>query len=58
MTFEELYAKLIDNGLFTEEELRLVTNINGDTIQTLDDCAYARYAIRSAEDLISDNSHF
>ena len=52
MTFEELYNKLIDNGLFTEEELLLITNINGDTIKTLNDCAYARYGIRSAEELL------
>lgn len=31
----EIYCALIDNFYFTEEELRLVTDINGWSIETL-----------------------
>ena len=40
---EELYDKLLELELFTEEELNLIININGFSIDTLDACLYARY---------------
>ena len=33
MTFVELYDKLVEEEYFTESELALVTDINGDTIE-------------------------
>jgi hypothetical protein len=48
----EIYCALIDNFYFTEEELRLVTDINGWSIETLNDCIYARYRYHSYEQLI------
>jgi len=39
----ELYEALIDEGYFTEEELSLVTCINGYSIESLNDCIHARY---------------
>ena len=47
----EIYCALIDNSYFTEEELRLVTDINGWSIETLNDCIYARYGYHSYEQL-------
>jgi hypothetical protein len=42
-----LYEELIDLGLFTAEELELITNINGYSIDTLNDCLYSRYGYHS-----------
>jgi hypothetical protein len=44
-----MYDTLIDMGLFTEDELSLVTSINGYSIDTLNDCLYVRYGYRSLE---------
>ena len=46
-----LYDDLIIRGMFTEEELELVTNINGNTVDTLNDCIYCRYGYRSLEQM-------
>lgn len=48
-TFNELYARLLEKELFTEDELDLVTNINGSSVETLNDCIYARYGYRDLE---------
>lgn len=53
--FNELFDSLIDMGFFTEDELVLVTNINGSTIDTLNDCIYARYGYRSFEQMVDAN---
>lgn len=49
--FNELYKTLIEENFFTEEELNLITNINGGTIEVLNDCIYVRYGYRSYEQL-------
>ena len=41
----DLYEQLIDLGLFTEQELQLVTRINGYNIETLNNAIYARYGV-------------
>lgn len=41
-----LFQYLIDKELFTYDELELLTNINGYTIQTLNDAIFARYGYR------------
>ena len=48
---DSAYNYLTDNNYFTEEELSLVTSINGYNIDTLNDCIYARYGYRSLEQL-------
>ena len=40
----EIYAMLIDEDFFTEEELDLVTGINGFNFETLNDCCRYRYS--------------
>lgn len=52
MEFNKLYNKLVEEDYFTEEELRLVTDINGNTVEVLNDCIYARYGYRTFEDLV------
>lgn len=45
--YEELQTienELIERGMFTEEEVELVVNINGFNTNTFDDMLYARYA--------------
>ena len=52
--FEEenkTWSYLVDNGYFTEEELQLITDINGYNMETLNDCIYARYGYRSLDQL-------
>jgi hypothetical protein len=46
-----VYTYLIDNELFTEKELELITNINGYSIDTLNACIYARFGYHSLEQL-------
>ena len=38
----ELYEKIIEKGIATEQELELITYINGYNIETLNDVIYAR----------------
>ncbi len=40
---------LISHNIATEEELKLVTSINGYNLDTLDDVLYVRTAYRSLE---------
>lgn len=47
----ELWAELLDNELFTWAELRLLTNINGYSVETLNDAIYSRYGYRDYEQL-------
>jgi hypothetical protein len=41
MTFNEYYQTLIDYGICSEETLRIITDINGNNIETLNDILYA-----------------
>lgn len=38
----EIWNYLVDNGIATEEELQLITTINGYNEETLNDVIYAR----------------
>lgn len=46
---------LIENGIATEEEITLVTKINGYTRETLNDILYARTGYRSFEQIQEKN---
>ena len=46
-----LYLKLVDGGYFTFRELRLVTDLRGFTVKTLNDAIYARYGYRNFKEL-------
>lgn len=50
-----LFTNLIIDGFFTLEELSLITTINGYTVETLNDCIYARYGYRNYEQLIDED---
>ena len=49
-----LYEELIDRELFTEEELQLITCINGFTVETLNDCLFARYGYRDLSQMLEE----
>ena len=51
MTLEEMWDYLTEAGIATEEELRLVTSINGYNEKTLCDVLYVRTGYRSFEQL-------
>jgi len=50
-----LYSNLIDGGYFTEDELQLVTSINGYSIETLNDCIYCRYGYRDYDQMVEED---
>lgn len=54
LNVNELWNQLLDLELFTEEELRLLTNINGYNIETLNDALYARYGYRDLEQMMEE----
>ena len=47
----DMYDYLVDNGVATDEEIKLVTQINGDNIDTYEDILYARTGYRNFEQL-------
>jgi hypothetical protein len=51
----KLYEELIDLGMFTNEELELVTNINGYSVDTLNDCIYSRYGFHSLKQYLNED---
>ena len=48
---QSTWKYLVDQGIATEQELILVTNINGYNMESLNDIIYARTAYRNAEQL-------
>ena len=44
-----IWSVLVDNYYFTQQELELITCINGYKVETLNDCIYARYGYRDLE---------
>lgn len=49
---KEMVDFLIDNGIATMEEIRLVTYINGYTAKSLNDIIYVRTGYRDIEQLL------
>jgi uncharacterized membrane protein YuzA (DUF378 family) len=47
----EIYDYIINNGIASEEALDLITNINGYSVDTLNDVIYAVTGYRSMEQL-------
>lgn len=55
-TKEEAWDYLIDNGIASEETLRVVTAINGWSLGTLEDVLYATTAYESFDQLEDEDS--
>lgn len=51
MTVDEMWEKLVDGGIATEEEVQLVTSINGNNEEAMTDILYARTGYRSFDQL-------
>jgi len=51
MDIESTWEYLVDQGIATEKELQLITNINGYNMESLNDVIYAKTAYRNAEQL-------
>lgn len=52
--FEGLYNLLVDYSIFTNEELKLVTCLNGARVDVLLDALFCRCGLRSIEQLVND----
>ena len=50
----EIYNTLVERGIATEDELNLITDINGYSVETLNDVIYARTGCRCIEDFLSE----
>ena len=48
---EDVWGLLVDMGIATDEELQLVTSINGYNIDTLNDIIYVRTGYHDMEQL-------
>ena len=48
---EQLWEKVVEYGIATEKELRLVSNINGYNIDSLNSVIYARTGYRNIEQI-------
>lgn len=51
MDKNEMWDRLVDDGIATEEECQLVTDINGYTEKALLDILYARTGYRNFEQM-------
>jgi len=51
---DEIWDYLLEYGIATEDELRLITNINGYNKETLEDVIYSKTGLRSLEQLKSE----
>lgn len=51
---DRYWANLVLYGIATDEELQLVTSINGYTVETLDDVLYVRRGYRSWEQYMGE----
>lgn len=52
----KIFNYLIDYNYFTFEELQLLTNINGYSVETLNDAIYSRYGYRDFNQLIGEDN--
>ena len=57
MDTETAYKALIEAGVATEGELALVTNINGYSLETIEDVLYARTGYRDIMDYLEHLEH-
>ena len=54
MEFGTLYEKLLELGLFIEEELLLLTTVNGASVETLNSAIYAKHGYQDLEQLMEE----
>ena len=49
-----LYNYYIDSGMFTQDELDLLTNINEWNVETFNDALFSRYGYRDLEQMLEE----
>ena len=54
MNLNELWNEIVNDEIATEDELRLVTDINGYNEETLNDVIYARTGCRDIEQFLEE----
>lgn len=52
----ELWSFIVDHGIATDDELSLITDINGYNIDALNDVIYARTGYRSMSQLLDTDN--
>jgi hypothetical protein len=52
-----IWAVLVDYNYFTEEELKLITNINGLNEDAFNDAIYVRYGFHDIEQLLIEDGY-
>jgi hypothetical protein len=52
----EIWDYIVDNSIASEEALTLITNINGYSVDTLNDVIYAMTGYRSMEQLEGEDN--
>ena len=55
MNLEQMWDYILENGIATNEELRLVIQINGYNKTSLNDIIYARTGYEDIEQLIEED---
>lgn len=55
MTVNECMEWLVYNGICTQEEYNLVSDINGNSMNTINDILYARTGYRSIEQMTGED---
>lgn len=51
----DIWDYLVNNGTATDDELQLITSINGYNIDTLNDVIYVRTGYRDIETLLEED---
>ena len=49
-----LYGYYVDSEMFTQEELDLITDINGWNVETFNDVLYERFGYRDLEQMLEE----
>lgn len=57
MSLNEIYDYLVSTGIATEEEIQLVTDINGWNEEALNDIVYARVGYRTMEQYLKSERY-
>ena len=57
MELEQVWDYIVESGIATDEELKLITYINGYDETSLNDVIYARTGMRDIEQLIGENEN-
>jgi hypothetical protein len=52
----KIWNLLVDTGMFTDEELKLIVSVNGYNEEAINDVIYVRYGYHDIEQLFSESA--